>query len=109
MVRSLVLLVAFLACGFTAKAGAFRLHIRKLAAYIRQGLPRVTPAERRELIEKLLVKAEGDKALAISSRDQALELLTSATSVGWRAWEPFEGEVAGILSAGTSHPDSYRT
>lgn len=95
--RSLVLLVAFLAFGHTIHIGAFRLHVRKVVAFLRLTLPHVTGDQRRKLIDRLLTTAETGKSFTIRDREQALALLASPEATGGKVWEAFEQEISNLV------------
>ena len=96
LVRSLILLVAFLAFGHTAQDSAFRLHIQKLVAFIEKELPRVTPDKRRERIERIIARARRGESFPNLLGDRSLGVLNSSSVAGWKTWEEFESELDGM-------------
>ena len=97
LLRSVMLLVAFLAAGSTANRGPFRLHIQRLVAFLKSGLPDVASEERRKLIEKILASAEAGAPLKAESPERLLNLLASLKKPRDEDWTELAREVATIV------------
>lgn len=93
VVRTLILLVAFLAFGHTSRNGPFRLHVQKMISFLEQQLTCAVPTERRERIERMLAGVEAGGACTLQKPEAALDLLESSEAIDWRAWEAFEKEI----------------
>jgi len=93
VVRTLILLVAFLALGHTNRNGPFRLHLQKMISFLKQQLPHAVPTERRECIERMLTNFEAGGACTLQKPEAALDLLASPKPIDWPAWEALEREV----------------
>jgi hypothetical protein len=96
-VQSLVFLVALLAFGHMSRTGPFRLHVRKLVTFLRQGMPPTFSVEHRGIIERVLAKAEGDEPLLLEHPEEMLRLLASPKRMATEAWKAIEREVSGAL------------
>ena len=94
VVRTLILLVAFLAFGSTSRNGPFRLHVQRMISFLKQQLTHAVPTERRERIERMLARVEAGGACTLQKPEAALDLLESSEAIDWRAWEAFEKEIA---------------
>ena len=92
--RSVVLLAAFLVSGSTANRGPFRLHIQRLAAFLKSALPGVAPAERRQWVEQILARAEAGAPLNAESPERLLEMLDSKQKPGDKDWLELARQVA---------------
>ncbi len=93
VVRTLILLVAFLALGHTNRHGPFRLHLLKMISFLKQQLGLAVPAERRECIERMLANFEAGGACTLHKPEAALVLLGSPEPIDWPAWEALEKEI----------------
>lgn len=93
VVRTLILLVAFLALGHTNRHGPFRLHVQKMISFLKRQLGHAVPTERREWIERMLVNVEAGGACTLRKPEAALDLLGSSEPIDWPVWETFEPEI----------------
>jgi len=93
VVRTLILLVAFLAFGHTSRSGPFRLHVQKMISFLKQQLGHAVPTERREWIERMLVNAEAGGACTMRKPEAALDSLESSEPIDWPVWETYEREI----------------
>ncbi|HRZ58934.1 MAG TPA: hypothetical protein P5525_26165, partial [Candidatus Paceibacterota bacterium] len=94
VVRTLILLVAFLAFGHTSRSGPFRLHVQKMVSFLKQQLPNAVPTERREPIARMLANVEAGGSCTLRKPEAALDLLGSSRAIDWPAWEAIEKGIA---------------
>jgi hypothetical protein len=94
--RSVVLLAAFLASGSTANQGPFRLHIQRLATFLKSALPGVAPAEHRQWVERILARVEAGAPLGAESPERLLEMLDSRRKPGDRDWQELARQIAQV-------------
>jgi Ca-activated chloride channel family protein len=94
VLKSLALLVCFLFAGHNCQTGPFRMHVQKLAAFVRSNLGSIGEIDHRQLAELLVLKAEKGESLPNARLPKVTALLACCAAVTNQiTWDLLKNEV----------------